>query len=302
MRRVAWEEFYARVEEHPFVTVEGVKIPIGKVHRPARYGPPEDYRLEAATVWSFPERGDWATHRGNYRGNWSPYIPRNLILKYSSPREWVLDPMVGSGTTLVEARLLNRNAIGVDINLEAVYLTLDRLNFPLPLGQPEPEVLVYQGDARHLDEVGTESIDLIATHPPYWGIIRYGSPAQRQTGDLSAMRDLEDFLMGMEEVAREAFRVLKPGRVCGVLIGDTRRHRHYVPIAYRVFEVFLKAGFILLEDIIKVQHKMKSTRERWGARRFEVYGFHKITHEHLFVFRKPSSPQERRKLWLSGEF
>jgi len=76
------------------------------------YGPPQDYTPERTTVWSFPDRGDWATHKGNYRGNWSPYIPRNLILKCTEKGDWVLDQMMGSGTTLVEAKLLERNAIG----------------------------------------------------------------------------------------------------------------------------------------------------------------------------------------------
>ncbi|MBM3700900.1 MAG: site-specific DNA-methyltransferase, partial [Actinobacteria bacterium] len=37
---------------------------------------PKDFELEKSTVWSFKSRGSWATHNGNYRGNWSPYIPR----------------------------------------------------------------------------------------------------------------------------------------------------------------------------------------------------------------------------------
>ena len=44
---------------------------------------PEDFELEMTTHWSFPKRGDWATHDAKWRGNWSPYIPRNIILRYS---------------------------------------------------------------------------------------------------------------------------------------------------------------------------------------------------------------------------
>ena len=85
---------------------------------------PEKFKLEDTTIWSFPERGSWATHSGKYRGNWSPYIPRNLILRYSKKNDWILDQFLGSGTTLIEAKLLGRNAIGVDINSEAInYLT-----------------------------------------------------------------------------------------------------------------------------------------------------------------------------------
>lgn len=47
---------------------------------------PERFKLEDTTIWSFPERGNWATHSGKYRGNWSPYIPRNIILRYSKKK------------------------------------------------------------------------------------------------------------------------------------------------------------------------------------------------------------------------
>ncbi|MEM1945524.1 MAG: DNA methyltransferase [Candidatus Caldarchaeum sp.] len=302
MRLITWEEYRQYVEKKKFVTIEGVNIEVGKSHRISMYGPPRSYEPETTTVWSFPNRGDWATHAGDYRGNWSPYVPRNLILKYSKLREVVLDQMVGSGTTLVEAKLLGRNAIGVDINYEACILAMDRLNFDYtPLDNQTPvEIKVYHGDAAHLDAINDNSIDLIATHPPYWNIIPYSE--ERHAADLSNMRTLDAYLEKMREIASESFRVLKPGRYCAILIGDTRRHKHYVPISARVMMVFLKAGFILAEDIIKLQHKMKTTRELWRAQRFETYGFHKVVHEHLYIFRKPTSKAEYSKLKLSTSF
>src|SRR5919108_2946178 len=87
------------------------------------------FRAERTTVWDFPVRGDWATHKGDYRGNFAPQIARNVILNYSAEGELILDPMVGSGTTLIEARLLNRHAIGYGINLRAVDITHERLQF-----------------------------------------------------------------------------------------------------------------------------------------------------------------------------
>ncbi|MEM4332767.1 MAG: DNA methyltransferase [Nitrososphaerota archaeon] len=299
MRLISWEEYREYVEKKKYVTIEGVKIEVGKPHHIRSYGPPNSYDIEATTVWSFPDRGDWATHVGNYRGNWSPYVPRNLILKYSKPGELILDQMVGSGTTLVEAKLLGRNAIGVDINYEACILAMDRLNFDYrPLDGLTPvEIRVYHGDAANLDAIEDNSIDLIATHPPYWNIIPYSE--ERHEADLSNKRTLDAYLEKMRGIASESFRVLKPGRYCAILIGDTRRHKHYVPISTRVMTVFLKAGFILAEDIIKLQYNMKTTRERWRGQRFEVYGFHKIAHEHLYIFKKPSGPTEYSKLKLS---
>mgnify|MGYP001591475146 CR=1 FL=1 len=65
-------------------------------------------KVETTTVWSFPERGKWSTHSAKYRGNCAPQIARNLILLYSQEGDTVLDPMVGSGTTMIEAKLLGR--------------------------------------------------------------------------------------------------------------------------------------------------------------------------------------------------
>lgn len=90
---------------------------------------PNNFRLETTTVWSFPSRASWATHSGKYRVNWSPYVPRNLILRYSSQGDWILDQFVGSGTTLVEAKLLNRHAVGVDINPQSVSISETNLQF-----------------------------------------------------------------------------------------------------------------------------------------------------------------------------
>ena len=90
---------------------------------------PENFELETNTVWAFPDRGKWATHDAKYRGNWSPYIPRNVILRYSQEGDTVLDPFVGGGTTAVEAKLTNRNFIGFDINPEAVELSRQKCSF-----------------------------------------------------------------------------------------------------------------------------------------------------------------------------
>jgi len=294
MREVTWDEYEAFLRERREVVIEDVKIPLTG-RKQVNTLQPIDFELEQTTVWSFPDRGAWATHQGNYRGNWAPQIPRNLILRYTQPGEWVLDPMVGSGTTLVECKLLGRNGIGVDINYEALMLTFDRLNFePQNLYEtlPPTEIRLYHGDARNLDLIPDESIDLIATHPPYANIIAY-SKGNTIDGDLSRFRSLDDYLDAMTEVAMEYYRVLKPGRHCAILVGDTRRHKHYVPIAFRVMERFLQVGFILREDVIKVQWKMKSTRERW--QRQAERDFLLIYHEHLFIFRKPESNEDVRK-------
>jgi DNA modification methylase len=300
MESVTFEDFKKFVAKKKVVRIENQEVKIGNDWKTPNLAPPKDYAPEISTVWSFRNRGDWATHVGNYRGNWSPYIPRNLILKYTNPDDIVLDQMVGSGTTLVECKLLGRNAVGVDISRDAIMVALDRLNFsynPSDSDYPKDlKIRTYVGDARNLNLIEDDSIDLIATHPPYTGIIAYTN--SRVEGDLSSQK-LGGYLKEMRVVAEEAFRVLKHDKCCAVLIGDTRKHLHYIPISARVLEVFLDVGFVLKEDIIKLQWKTKMTREKWRGKKYEFY---KIAHEHLYVFRKPAegeklSPLKYSKKW-----
>lgn len=240
---------------------------------------PENFDLECTTVWSFPKRGNWATHRSDYRGNWSPQVVRNLILRYSDEGDIVLDPMIGGGTTLVECKLTNRNGIGVDINPQAIRITQERLNFDYP-GSESQRCLV--GDARSLATIENRSIDLILTHPPYADIIKYSDGKIKE--DLSNINSIDTFCDEIEKVAKECLRVLKSDKFCAILIGDTRRNKFYIPLAYKVMERFIKAGFVLKEDIIKVQHNCKATG--FWVKKSKLYNFLLIMHEHVFVFKK----------------
>ncbi|MCC7570726.1 methyltransferase domain-containing protein [Candidatus Micrarchaeota archaeon] len=238
---------------------------------------PSEFEMEYTTVWSFPDRGTWATHKGNYRGNFSPYIPRNLILRYSKEGELILDQMFGSGTTLVECKLLGRNAIGFDINETAIKTAKERLNFEYETNTKQE---IRKGDARELS-LEDNSIDLIITHPPYLDIVKY-NPENKN--DISNIRKLDEFISEIEKIAKESYRVLKKDRYCAILIGDTRRKGMYIPLAYNVMKTFLEVGFNLKEDIIKKQWNCKTT-PLWKSQS-KKYNFHLIMHEHLFVFKK----------------
>lgn len=239
---------------------------------------PEGFNLEATTVWSFKNRGKWATHSGRYRGNWSPYIPRNIIERYSEKGDIVLDQFVGSGTTMVEAKLLGRKGIGLDINPDALNISIDNTKF---VKDGAYDCQLQMGDARELKSINSGNVDLICTHPPYSNIIRYSDEIQ---GDLSHL-DIEDFLTEMFKVAKESFRVLKEDKYCAILIGDMRRNKHVVPLGFKLMQVFLSSGFVLKEIIIKEQHNCSATGF-WYKRSIEQ-NFLLLAHEYLFVFRKP---------------
>ena len=239
---------------------------------------PDDFELEMTTVWSFPKRGDWATHDAKWRGNWSPYIPRNIMLRYSNEQDLVLDQFSGGGTTLVEAKLLNRNIIGVDINDVALARCVEKVDFELE--SPAGKVVLKKGDARNLSFIPDEKIDLICTHPPYANIIKYSEDIPE---DLSHCK-VADFLLEMKKVAQECYRVLKPGKFCAILMGDTRQKGHVIPMSFEVMKIFEEVGFKTKEIIIKEQHNCRATGY-WKTNSIK-YNFLLLAHEYLFIFHK----------------
>ena len=218
---------------------------------------PDDFELQTTTMWSFPDRG-----------NWSTYIPRNLILRYSKEKDLILDQFAGGGTTLIEAKLLNRNIVGVDVNDIALERCREKINFHHE--GADGDVYIHKGDARNLNFLADGSID-------------FNSEEQNMPEDLSNL-DVTNFLEEMKLVAKESYRVLKKDKFCAILMGDTRKKGHIVPMSSEVRRIFENAGFKIKEIIIKQQHNCSATGF-WRTNSIK-YNFLLIAHEYLYVFKK----------------
>ena len=258
---------------------------------------PKDFQLETTTIWSFLNRGNWAVHVGDYRGNWPPQLVRNLIERYSREGDLIIDPFMGGGTTLLEAWLLGRRSVGLDISKLAVQTTKGRLeemegaaksSSEIALA-PEMKPVAIQGNALKFREIvgclGAEfkKISLACIHPPYLNAVQY---TKKDLTDLSRIDDPAKFELCIGLLAEQVHEALKPGGICAVLMGDVRKAGHLIPLGYQTLIQFLKAPFELQDIIVKAQHRDRSSE-------FYVRNDKQLllSHEYLFILKKSEDAQ-----------
>ncbi len=175
----------------------------------------------------------------------------------------------------MEAKLLNRNAVGIDINPQSILISKNNLQFQC---ETISKMHIQQGNATNLDFIKDGKIDFICMHPPYANIVKYSKDV---IGDISLLT-VEEFLCKMGKVASESYRVLKKSKMCAVMIGDIRRGGKVVPLGFQVMNIFLEQGFFLKEIIIKEQYNCRST-DYWEKQNND---FLLLAHEYIFVFQK----------------
>ena len=98
------------------------------------------------------------------------HIARWAVQQYTKKGDWVLDPTVGAGTTMVEALTHSRNAVGVELQFSPI----TKANAESAAARTGGKYAVIQGDARNITEHLTKlkvpaPFSLIVNNPPYWG-------------------------------------------------------------------------------------------------------------------------------------
>lgn len=66
--------------------------------------------IETDSLWIIDKRDNSGAHSGHYHGNFVPQIPHQLFSRYTKKGDWILDPFMGSGTSLIEAQRMGRNS------------------------------------------------------------------------------------------------------------------------------------------------------------------------------------------------
>jgi 16S rRNA G966 N2-methylase RsmD len=251
----------------------------------------EDILTES--LWIIPRRDSTGAHSADYHGNFVPQIPNQVIRRFTKPGELVLDLFAGLGTTLIEARRLNRKCIGVELDPAVAEAAREALDREGPHDSEESHLLV--GDSslpataksirRQMRAMGRAHAQLVLLHPPYHDIV----PFSGLPGDLSAAASVEEFLRRMEAVLRMAWDMLEPGRFIIVVIGDKYERGRWVPLGFKTMQRAERCGFRLKSVVVKNMEGNRAKRgtERLWARRAIAGNFYIFKHEYVFLFEKP---------------
>jgi 16S rRNA G966 N2-methylase RsmD len=243
------------------------------------------------SLWLISDRDRSGAHNAGYWGNFVPQIPHQLLRRYTRAGEWVLDPFLGSGTTLLECRRLGRHGLGFDLNPDAIATARDNLARDEDHTAGTATLHVEQADATTLDldrilaHTGPRGVQFVLLHPPYHDIIAFSD----DEADLSTLVHLGDFLERYRQAARRSVDALESGRMCAVVIGDKYEQGTWIPLGFRVMQQMSELGLQLKSIIVKNYNRTagKRTTERLWRYRALAGGFYVFKHEYIFLFRKP---------------
>lgn len=205
----------------------------------------------------------------------------------------ILDPFMGSGSTLVAARNLQKVGIGFDISETYIELTRNRLNSMDLFTAGGAEYEIHHADARQLLEfVKKESIDLCITSPPYWDILNQRRTADLKSvrhygnleGDLGVIAGYSEFLDELTVIFERVLQALKPGAYCVVVVMDLRKKDRFFPFHSDLADRMTRIGYIFDDIIIWDRGREYNNLRPLGYP--SVFRVNKI-HEFILIFQKP---------------
>jgi len=220
-------------------------------------------KFETTTLWDFPTQnyGDKPHGDNKFSGVTPAFVIWNLLQRYTKEGDLVVDPMCGSGTTIDVAKELNRRVIGYDI----VSYRND----------------IIQNDARSIP-LQDNSVDFVFIDSPYSDNIKY-SDHPACIGKISCEK--EEFFDELEKVAKEIWRILKPGKVMVWLIGDHwRKKSGFIPVGIKLYQRLLK--FFETIDLICIARRHQTSNTPQWHERARKFNFYLRGFKYLFIMRK----------------
>jgi len=226
---------------------------------------PKEWLKSQIGVWQFFYEGRDIRDKKVHPATFPISLARKVIELFTHKGELVLDPFVGSGTTLVAAQDSDRNAVGFDLQQKYIDLCRRRLRQGNLLNQSKQ--IAIQDDARnitqHLEE---ETVSLIFTSPPYANLLnrrrKNKSRRDRDTEQLGKIEqysqdsrdlgtmELEKYTKAMGEIYESLLPLLRPKAHCVINVPDMWWENERITIHVSLIEELRRRGYELRNNII----------------------------------------------------
>lgn len=247
--------------------------------------------INVDSLWLIDKRDSSGKHANVYHGNFVPQIPNNLIKRYTNEKDLVADIFMGSGTTLFECEVLNRDFIGFDINDNIIEYVNSKMDDQCPVNYAINNCDVTNNEEftksmdLSLSNLKKENIDFFIAHPPYMDIIRFTD----KECDLSNISDKDVFIDRFIKSISNAYKYLSPNKYFAVVMGDVYKKSEVVPLAFYAMNAIkenfnVKMKGIIIKNIEGNRGKI-GINDIWHyrARKSDYYIF---KHEYIFIFKK----------------
>lgn len=238
------------------------------------------------------------THRGNQEILHPAKFPEPLIADFinffTKRGETVLDPMAGTGSTLVACDKMHRKGIGIELNEKWHHIAKNRTGQTIVLG-----------DARdlkdHLHQLGVNQIDFCITSPPYWdmlhksrGNIKTAAQIRKEQkldevygdnqNDLGNIENYDQYLNVLRDIYLAVYDVLRDKRYLVVIVQNIlTEDGDMVPLAWDLTNK-LRSHYVLKQEKLWLQdNKMLGI---WGYPNRYVSSVH---HHYCLIFEKDTS-------------
>jgi len=228
---------------------------------------PKEWIKSQLGVWQFNYESRDIRDKTKHPATFPIALARRCIELFSHQGELVLDPFMGSGTTLVAANDVNRNAVGFDIHPDYIALAKQRLNQDNLFF--ESKQIPVLDDARHIAQyVDEESITCIVTSPPYANLLNRERKNKSRRGearkneqylkveqysqrpeDLGTL-DLDAYAEAMAEIFESLLPLLKKKGHCVINVPDMWWENKRITIHVAVIEALRSVGYELRNTII----------------------------------------------------
>lgn len=226
-------------------------------------------------------------------------LVEDFINFFTKKNGWVLDPFMGTASTLIAAANIGRNSVGVELNNKYYETSRRRIKNKKIEKLANP----LHGNSLNLKELlrehklGKIQFDYSITSPPYWNQLERNSIRQkerkdngldtkysRSKDDLGNIKSYEDFLEFQAQIFDNVYDVLKPGAYLTVITNNVYFQGKLYPLAFDTAISLTKRGsksWILKDEKIWLQDDKKlialGVNSAWVGNRH---------HQYCLIFRK----------------